>query len=81
MARGDARDTRWVDVLLEGPALPKRAALVVGNPGGTLHPAQAEAVRTAGKHLAAAGYEVEEVSPPGAAAGRVADDGQPGAGA
>lgn len=64
MARGDARDTRWVDAPLEGPALPKRAALVVENPGGTLHPAQAEAVRTAGRHLAAAGYEVEEVAPP-----------------
>lgn len=64
MAKGDPRDTRWVDAPLEGPALPKRVALVVENPGGTLHPAQAEAVRTAGKHLAAAGYEVEEVSPP-----------------
>ncbi len=64
MAKGDARDSRWVDVPLAGPALPKRVALVVENPGGTLHPAQAEAVRTAGKHLAAAGYDVEEVSPP-----------------
>lgn len=64
MAKGDPRDTRWVDAPLEGPALPKRVALVVENPGGTLHPAQAEAVRMAGRHLAAAGYEVEEVSPP-----------------
>jgi amidase len=64
MAAGDPRDTRWVDAPLEGPAAPKRVALVVDNPGGTLHPAQAEAVRTAGRHLAAAGYEVEEVSPP-----------------
>lgn len=64
MAKGDPRDTRWVDAPLEGPALPKRVALVVENPGGTLHPAQAEAVRAAGRHLAAAGYEVEEVSPP-----------------
>lgn len=64
MAKGDPRDTRWVDAPLEGPPLPKRVALVVDNPGGTLHPAQAEAVRTAGRHLAAAGYEVEEVSPP-----------------
>ena len=64
MAKGDPRDTRWVDVPLQGPPLPKRVALVVENPGGTLHPAQAEAVRTAGRHLAAAGYEVEEVSPP-----------------
>jgi amidase len=64
MAKGDPRDTRWVDAPLEGPPSPKRVALVVENPGGTLHPAQAEAVRTAGQHLAAAGYEVEEVSPP-----------------
>ncbi|MCC6716858.1 MAG: amidase [Acetobacteraceae bacterium] len=64
MARGDARDTRWVDVPLQGRAVPKRVALVVGNPGGTLHPAQAAAVRMAGQHLAAAGYDVEEVSPP-----------------
>jgi len=33
-------------------------------PGGFTHPAQAEAVRTAGKHLAAAGYAVEEALPP-----------------
>ncbi len=64
MARGDARDTRWVDAPLAGPPAPKRVALVVDNPGGTLHPAQAEAVRAAGRHLAAAGYDVEEVSPP-----------------
>jgi amidase len=64
MAKGDPRDTRWVDAPLEGPPLPKRVALVVENPGGMLHPAQAEAVRAAGRHLAAAGYEVEEVSPP-----------------
>ncbi len=64
MAKGDPRDTRWVDVPLTGAPLPKRVALVVDNPGGTLHPAQAEAVRTAGRHLEAAGYDVEEVSPP-----------------
>ena len=64
MAKGDPRDTRWVDTPLEGAPVPKRVALVVENPGGTLHPAQAEAVRTAGRHLAAAGYDVEEVSPP-----------------
>jgi amidase len=64
MAKGDPRDTRWVGVPLTGAPLPKRVALVVDNPGGTLHPAQAEAVRTAGRHLEAAGYDVEEVSPP-----------------
>ena len=45
MAKGDPRDTRWVDTPLHGAPVPKRVALVVENPGGTLHPAQAEAVR------------------------------------
>jgi amidase len=39
-------------------------ALVPNVPGGFTHPAQAEAVRQAGRHLAAAGYVVEEVLPP-----------------
>jgi amidase len=47
MARGDPCDTRWADVPLEGPPLPRpiRVALVPENPGGSTHPAQAEAVR------------------------------------
>jgi amidase len=66
MAQGDPIDTRWADVPLEGPALPRpiHVALVAHNPGGFTHPAQAEAVRHAGQHLAAAGYAVDEVSPP-----------------
>jgi amidase len=66
MSRGDPCDTRWADVPLEGPPLPRpiRVALVPQNPGGFTHPAQAEAVRQAGRHLAAAGYAVEEVTPP-----------------
>jgi amidase len=53
-------------VSLEGPPLPRpiRVALVPENPGGSTHPAQAEAVRQAGRHLATAGYAVEEVTPP-----------------
>ena len=43
---------------------PIRVALATQNPGGFTHPAQAEAVRQAGRHLAAAGYAVEEVAPP-----------------
>jgi amidase len=39
-------------------------ALVPYNPGGYTHPAQAEAVRQAGRHLAAAGYTLEEIAPP-----------------
>jgi amidase len=66
MARGDARDTRWADVPLVGPPPPRpiRVALVPEIPGGFTHPAQAEAVRQAGRHLAAAGYQVEEILPP-----------------
>ena len=66
LSRGDPRDTRWVDSPLVGPspARPLRVALVPEVPGGDTHPAQAAAVRRAGAHLAAAGYEVEEVLPP-----------------
>jgi len=66
MAKGDPRDTRWVDAPLVGPALarPIRVALVPEVPGGTTHPAQAAAVRAAGHHLIAAGYAVEEALPP-----------------
>jgi amidase len=66
MAQGDPRDTRWVDAPLAGPPVPRpiRVALVAQNPGGFTHPAQAEAVRQAGRYLAAAGYAVEEATPP-----------------
>jgi amidase len=66
MAKGDPRDTRWADVPLAGPAVmrPMRVAIVPDVPGGTTHPAQAEAVRAAGRHLATAGYVVEEAMPP-----------------
>lgn len=66
MAAGDPRDTRWVDAPLAGPAPPRplRVALVPVVPGGFTHPAQSQAVRVAGGHLATAGYEVEEVLPP-----------------
>jgi amidase len=66
MAAGDLRDTRWADVQLSGPPVgrPIRVALVPELPGGFTHPAQAEAVRQAGRHLAAAGYAVDEALPP-----------------
>jgi amidase len=66
MANGDPRDTRWVEAPLAGPpvARPIRVAIVPEVPGGTTHSAQAEAVRAAGRHLAAAGYAVEETMPP-----------------
>jgi amidase len=70
MARGDDRDTRWVPAPLAGPPPPRpiRVALVPEVPGGFTHPAQAAAVRTAGRHLAAAGYAVDDVTPPDIAA-------------
>ncbi len=66
MAKGDPCDTRWADAPLIGPApnRPLRVALVSELPGGTTHPAQAAAVRQAGKYLAAVGYIVEEILPP-----------------
>jgi len=66
MAQGDPRDRRWADAPLAGPAVSRqiRVALMANNPGGFTHPAQAEAVRQAGRHLAAAGCAVEEVAPP-----------------
>ena len=66
MAKGDPVDTRWADVPLDGPPVPRPigVALLTQNPGGYTHPAQAEAVRQAGRHLAAAGYAVDEVTPP-----------------
>lgn len=66
MAKGDPRDTRWADAPLIGPPpnRPIRVALVPELPGGTTHPAQAAAVRAAGRHLAAVGYIVDEILPP-----------------
>jgi amidase len=66
MARGDVRDWRWNDVPMRGapPARPIKVALVPEFPKATTHPAQAAAVRQAGKHLQAAGYVVDEVLPP-----------------
>jgi amidase len=66
MAGGDPRDTRWVDAPLYGPPPPRpvRVAIAPELPGGYTHPAQAEAVRMAGRHLAAAGYQVDEMLPP-----------------
>ena len=71
MARGDRRDWRWNDVPMQGPppARPIKVALVPEFPGGKTHPAQAAAVRQAGKHLQAAGYVVEEILPPDAERG------------
>ena len=61
----DARDPWWVPVPLRDEVPPKgRIALCAGVPEADVDPAVAAAVKQAGKWLADAGYEVEEVAPP-----------------
>jgi amidase len=61
----DARDPWWVPVPLENDVPPKgRVAMCAGIPEADVDPAVAAAVKQAGKWLADAGYEVEEVAPP-----------------
>jgi len=64
--RGDARDNRWTPVALRlpQPAASGSVALVTQAEGANVDPACWEAVRKAGRHLAAAGYRVEEIQPP-----------------
>lgn len=66
MSVRDARDPLWVPAPLEGEPLPRpvRVALVSSPDGIPLQPAVAETVKTAGRYLAAAGYQVEEINPP-----------------
>jgi amidase len=60
----DPRDPRHITAPLEGRPLPKRVALVPEPPGGSTDPSVAEGVRAAGRALADAGYDVEEIAPP-----------------
>ena len=64
MSQGDHRDGVWVPAPLVGPAAKKRVALMPAPAGYDVHPACSEAVRQAGRHLAEAGYEVEEIEVP-----------------
>ena len=66
MSAPDARDHRWtpVPLRLSPPRAPLRVALVPRPAGGPTDPAVADAVRRAGRHLAAEGYAVEELDPP-----------------
>ncbi|MCO1661080.1 amidase [Pseudonocardia humida] len=63
----DPRDPESLPVPLSFPddARPVRVALLPEPPGGRTDAGVAEVVRRAGAHLEAAGYEVEEVVPPG----------------
>jgi amidase len=61
MSARDARDPWWVPAPLEGPAMPKRAALCLC-PGGLETVAEVKAaVADAGKRLERAGWVVEEI--------------------
>jgi amidase len=64
MSGKDARDPWWVPAPLEGPAMPKRAALCL-QPDGLETVAEVKAaVADAGKRLERAGWLVEEVETP-----------------
>lgn len=65
MAAGDVRDPTWVPAPLAGVPSPRplRAA-IAPTPFDDMAPDVSEAVRATGRWLAAAGYVVEEISPP-----------------
>ena len=64
MSGYDSRDPWWVPAPLQGPAMPKRAALCI-NPDGLDPVAEVRAaVADAGKRLERAGWVVEEVETP-----------------
>ena len=62
MSGRDVRDPWWVPAPLEGAAVPKRAALCLNHGGLDPVPEVKAAVADAGKRLARAGWEVEEIS-------------------
>ncbi|KQW22188.1 amidase [Afipia sp. Root123D2] len=62
MSQSDIRDPWWVPVPLEGPAMPRRAALCVSPDGLETVPEVKAAVIDAGKRLERAGWTVEEVT-------------------
>ncbi|MGY1590756.1 amidase [Geodermatophilus sp. SYSU D00708] len=66
MSGPDRRDPASVPAPLTFPDSggPVRVAVVPEPPGGSTDPGVADVVRQAAAHLAAAGYEVEEVTPP-----------------
>jgi amidase len=66
MAARDPRDPLWTPAPLVGepPARPTRAALVTEVEDIPVHPAAVAAVRAAGAALGAAGYQVDEITPP-----------------
>jgi amidase len=64
MSGKDVRDPWWVPAPLEGPVMPKRAALCL-QPDGLQASAEVKAaVADAGRRLQRAGWSVEEIEPP-----------------
>lgn len=64
MSGKDVRDPWWVPAPLEGPAMPRRAALCLQPDGMETSAEVKAAVADAGKRLERAGWKVEEVAPP-----------------
>jgi amidase len=60
MSARDPRDPWWVDAPLEGPPVPKRAALCVSPEGVRVAPEVEAALRAAANKLRDAGWQVEE---------------------
>ncbi len=64
MAQPDARDPWWVPAPLDGPAVPRRAALCIRPDGLATVPQVEAALRDAARRLEDAGWTVEEVAAP-----------------
>ncbi|KJC40265.1 amidase [Bradyrhizobium sp. LTSP849] len=65
MSREDVRDPRWVPPYPPAPIRrPFRVARVTEGFGVPFHPAVQAALGDAGRALAAAGYEIEDIAPP-----------------
>ena len=62
MAAPDPRDPWWVPAPLEGPAVPRRAALCLRPGGMPIAPEVEAALRDAAARLSAAGWQVEEIA-------------------
>jgi amidase len=62
MSAGDIRDPWWVPAPLEGPPMPKRAALCLQPDGLDTKAEVKAALRDAGKRLERSGWTVEEIS-------------------
>lgn len=64
MCARDVRDPWWVDVPLDGPPAPKRAALCLNPDGMDVEPAVIASLIDGARRLEAAGWTVEETASP-----------------